>query len=325
MKPRLLFGLESIQLSRTDITKLEKYQCDFLRQIQHLPEHVASCSVYVLTGLLPIEAEIHKSQLTLFGNIIRQDCVERYLAIRELAVKDLKSRSWFITIQETLFQYDLPSAHDLLANPPEKLAWKYQVKTHISEYWEKSIVNEARSKSTLRYLNFENFQIGCVHKLWTSVKYNQHSVHKAFVHVKLSVGTYIIQSNKVRVNQFQVSKLCPLCNRETESLEHFLFRCSELQRVRDPIVHQIGLLLETSVNTTGGDWAGEDIVQVILDPSMLLPWCEVKDESALDKLFSISRSLCYAMHAKHSALLDELLPMCEFLPTRGVSCLFEHI
>ena len=32
---------------------------------------------------------------------------------------------------------------------------------------EKSIVAEARSKSTLRYLNFENFQIGRVHKLWS--------------------------------------------------------------------------------------------------------------------------------------------------------------
>ena len=45
------------------------------------------------------------------------------------------------------------------------------------------------------------------------------------------------------------------------------------------------------MNTTGRDWAGEDIVHVILDPSILLFWYEVKDESALDKLFSIS---CYA-------------------------------
>ena len=76
IKPRLLYGLESIQLSRTDISKLEKYQRDFLCQVQQLQERVASCSVYILTGLLPIEAEIHKSQLTRFGNIIRQECVE---------------------------------------------------------------------------------------------------------------------------------------------------------------------------------------------------------------------------------------------------------
>ena len=99
----------------------------------------------------------------------------------------------------------------------------------------KSIVAEARLKSTLRYLNLENFQIGQVHKLWSRVKYNQHSVIKDFVHFKLSVVTYILQCNKARFNQFQVSKLCPLCNLEPESLEHFLLRCSELQRVRDPL------------------------------------------------------------------------------------------
>ena len=77
---------------------------------------------------------------------------------------------------------------------------------------------------------------------------------------------------------------------------------TEQQRVRDPFVHRIGLLMESSVNTTGRDWAGEDIVQVILDPSILLSWCEVKDEAALDKLFSITRTLCYTMHAKRSAL-----------------------
>ena len=93
IQPILIYGLESIQLSRADISKLDKYQGDFLRQIQHLLERVASCSVYILTGLLPIEAEIHKSQLTLFGNIIRQDCVERDLAIRQLAVKDFNSRT----------------------------------------------------------------------------------------------------------------------------------------------------------------------------------------------------------------------------------------
>ena len=47
IQPRLLYGLESIQLSRPDISKLEKYQRDFLRQIQHLPERV-NCSMFCL-------------------------------------------------------------------------------------------------------------------------------------------------------------------------------------------------------------------------------------------------------------------------------------
>ena len=136
-------------MSKSDLLKLEKYQRDFLRQIQHLPERVAVCSVYILSGLLPIEAEIHRSKLTLFGNIIRQDCVERDVAMRQLAVKDSNSNSWFIMLQETLLRYNLPSAHVLLENPPEKISWKMEVKCKINKFLELEIKNQAKLKSTL--------------------------------------------------------------------------------------------------------------------------------------------------------------------------------
>ena len=149
IRPRLLYGLESIKLSKSDLLKLEKYQRDFLRQIQHLQKRVAMCSVYILSGLLPVEVEIHRSQLTLFGNIIRQDCVERDVAMRQLAVKDSNSESWFIMLQETLLRYNLPAAHVLLENPPEKISWKMEVKCKINKFWELEIKNQAKLKSTL--------------------------------------------------------------------------------------------------------------------------------------------------------------------------------
>ena len=61
------------------------------------------------------------------------------------------------------------------------------------------MIVEARLKSTLRYLNFENYQVGRVHELWSSAKYNQLSVYRSFVHVKISVGTFILQSSKARL------------------------------------------------------------------------------------------------------------------------------
>ena len=76
--------------------------------------------------------------------------MERDLAIRQLAVKDFKSRCWFITIQGTFF-----------------LKKKNSMEISSEIALRKSVVGEARLKSTLRYLNFENFQIGHVHKLWS--------------------------------------------------------------------------------------------------------------------------------------------------------------
>jgi hypothetical protein len=52
-------------------------------------------AIYILTGLLPIEAQIHIKALTLFGNVCRQDeaCIEKQLAIRQLRVQSMNSNS----------------------------------------------------------------------------------------------------------------------------------------------------------------------------------------------------------------------------------------
>ena len=97
VRPRLLYGLESINLSKCDIQNLELYQRKVIR-----PERVATSAIYVLSGQLPVEAEIHKRRLSLYGNIVRNDCIERELAYRQLAVKESTSKSWFVALQEVL-------------------------------------------------------------------------------------------------------------------------------------------------------------------------------------------------------------------------------
>jgi hypothetical protein len=50
------------------------------------------------------------------------DPVEYQLAMRQLAVKDCDSNSWFITVNEILLSYELPSADKILSSP--KKYWK---------------------------------------------------------------------------------------------------------------------------------------------------------------------------------------------------------
>ena len=59
--------------------------------------------------------------LSLYGNIVRNDCIERELGTRQLAIKDSTSKSWFVALQEVLYRYRLPTAYDLLQDPPDKL------------------------------------------------------------------------------------------------------------------------------------------------------------------------------------------------------------
>ena len=85
----------------------------------------------------------------------------------------------------------------------------------------------------------------------------------------MSVGTYILLSNRARFNQFTVANVCPLCQLDDETLDHFLLRCRELQLAREPFINQLGLMLETAVDISSSRWAGEDVLRVILDASVL--------------------------------------------------------
>jgi hypothetical protein len=72
-----------------------------IKQILSLPTRTADPAVYILSGLLPVETQIHIRALRLFNNICNQadGSVEKTLARRQLIVKSNKSNSWFIEIK----------------------------------------------------------------------------------------------------------------------------------------------------------------------------------------------------------------------------------
>jgi hypothetical protein len=54
---------------RTQSTKLEIFQKKLLKQLLSLPQNAPDSAIYLLTGFLPVEAQIHKKALQLFNNI----------------------------------------------------------------------------------------------------------------------------------------------------------------------------------------------------------------------------------------------------------------
>ena len=69
--PRLVYGLEVQQLTRTDIEVLEKFQRKCLRQIQGLPDKTPNCVTLSLIGVPPVETIVHKNMLNLFVSSAR--------------------------------------------------------------------------------------------------------------------------------------------------------------------------------------------------------------------------------------------------------------
>ena len=67
--PRMLYGLEILDL-RKDIKQLSDFHIDLLCRIQALPTRAALSAVYLLVGVLPMEAEFNKRQLSLLFSVV---------------------------------------------------------------------------------------------------------------------------------------------------------------------------------------------------------------------------------------------------------------
>ena len=60
---------------------------------------------------------------------------------------------------------------------------------------------------------------------------------------KLLCGTYILQKNKAKFNQYEVSSLCPLCGVESEDIVHFMLTCEKVEEVRQPFITKLQKLI----------------------------------------------------------------------------------
>ena len=117
--PVLLYGMELLLPSSKPLEQLELFQKRILKQILSLPMSCPDPAVYILTGNLPIEAQIHIKALTFFNNVCHQGekNTEKKLARRQLTVKEESSNSWFICVNKILRKYDLKEAYKQLFVP----------------------------------------------------------------------------------------------------------------------------------------------------------------------------------------------------------------
>jgi hypothetical protein len=131
--PVLLYGMELIIPKATPLIQLELFQKRMLKQILSLPTRTADAAVYVLSEILPVEAQIHIRTLVLFNNICNQadNSIEKNLTRRQLIAKSNESSSWFIEIKciPVLRKYNLREASWYLDNSPKKYVWTSTVKS----------------------------------------------------------------------------------------------------------------------------------------------------------------------------------------------------
>ena len=117
--PILLYGMALLLPSSKPLEQLEMFQKRIIKQLLSLPTRCPDPAIYILTGILPIEAQIHLKALVFFNNVCHQEesSIERRLAVRQLTVKVDSSNRWFICINNILSKYDMKEASTYLESP----------------------------------------------------------------------------------------------------------------------------------------------------------------------------------------------------------------
>ncbi|CAC5401005.1 unnamed protein product [Mytilus coruscus] len=303
ISPVLLYGLELILPTTSSLTLLENFQKKLLKQILSLPTCVADITVNILTGILPIEAQVHIRALGLFNNICNQpdDSVEKSLAKRQLIIKNDESSSWFIAIKHMLRKYDLQEASWYLNKPVKKTVWTSTIKKTIYNHWNRSIVQLQPLYKGLNFLTTENLRTGDIHPLF---KINCHSTidtARLPVKLKLLTGSYILQSKRIRMFKDETDPKCLLCAKEEENIEHFILKCESLRIVRNAILQEI----TTTLNAMGiqfDELSTNEKLQHILD---LTPIAKAKKLSPVSvvQIERLTRRLLYQLHIARYKML----------------------
>ena len=195
--PRMLYSLEILDLRKSDLKQLSDFYTDLLRRIQSLPSRTALSAVYILVGVLPLEAELHKRQLSLLFSILSsRNATLHELVQRAIGLQCISYAGFFKRVSDTLDLYDLPTIRQLLESTPTKLEWKRQTRQALSSYWTTSFVEEAQTKSTLSNCFLGNLGIGNIHMVWDFIQPNLQDVKRGHVKARLLTGTYMFQSAK---------------------------------------------------------------------------------------------------------------------------------
>lgn len=301
--PRLTYGLEVLTLRKKDIDSLEKFQRKSLKQLQGLPDKTPNVICTSLLGILPIETVIEKNALILFMNIIRdQDSIEYQIAERQLAMKDISEKSWFNYVKSVLSKYNMPSIYSLLESDISNSEWKtllnYSINFYVEEQWKK----EAKSKSSLKYVNSDCLKVGQSHPVWSTVRCNVIDNKRAQLKCKLLTGTYILQGNRAVFNQHAVDPTCKLCNSAPETRQHLIAECQVYATERYELTGKLlnNPVLPASVRDSVKN--PEILTQLMLDGSAVVKGCDSYVD-VLDYLELQSRDFIYKIHQKRIAKL----------------------
>ena len=305
--PRLIYGLEVLPLTKSNLEDLEKFHRKNLRHLQSLPERTSNAAVLLFLGALPIEAEIHKRQLSLLYSIITCDNTKiKDVMNRQIATNFDNKKSFFSKILNILELYSLPSINILQNSTPKKNAWKEEINRQIHKFWNDKLKSDAFNKTSLKYVCIDNLEIGKTAHVWKLKNQPRIEIRKSIVKSRMMTGTYILQSDKHKFTHFSTEATCQLCHTESEDIVHMITTCPVLSTIREKYFIDIKKVILDSCGPAKWNTYCNNKMEIT---RLILDWSNFKESLSIgmelaEKLEQKARNLLFQLHIKRIEILD---------------------
>ena len=313
--PVLMSGLASLVLRQSELDILDGHFLGTLRSLLKLYRKTPRSIVYFLAGSLPARALLHLRQLSLFAMIchLQDDPLHTHACYVYHHTKTC-NRSWFMQMRDICKQYGLPHPLHLLSNPVPKKRFKKLVTEKVNGYWQKLLMEEALSLSSLSHFNPAYHPLSQPHPMWKAAGSNPHEVNKTVVLSRMISGRYRTE----KLSRFWTDNrlgycLASTCHQVVGDLPHLLLHCPSLQPLRAslyrmwltkaaPYEQLYNLTLQVLLSTD------EVKMRFILDPlsfPTVISLVQLEREAVLDIVFYMSRTFVYALHRKKLILIGK--------------------
>ena len=161
--PRLIYGLEVLPLKKKHVENLETFHRKSIHYLQSLLQRIATATIYLLVGTIPIETELHKRKLSLLCCMLASDNSKiKEIINRQISVIYDNEDSFVGSIGDILILFDVPSITDLQANLPSTISWRKLVRKDVDKLWLKRLQNDATAKNKIKYLAIKHLEVGTI-------------------------------------------------------------------------------------------------------------------------------------------------------------------
>ena len=214
--PRVIHNSEAwSNLSPKDVADLRIAQLSYLRRFLEVPRSTPTAALYLETGILPIEYEIHIKQVVFLKHILDKDSTDPVVQMYNEMYKFQNEPNWVNNVFELRGRYNLP-LNDMNVKSMTRNDWKIFVKNRVKACAFEKLLFQCSSNRKTNQLSYKRLE---AQNYLTSLGSSE-----ARIIFKVRVRMLDLKTNFKRKYELDLS--CPFCLEGEESVDH-IFTCNK--------------------------------------------------------------------------------------------------